>query len=207
MWTGGGGARRGRPLHLPTGCRVTALASDQPRPSWMRRPPLWLAVTLTIAIVIAMATLRLVLFGDKLLPIAYGVPLLVFVWLRHRGLLWFTVASFTVISVVKFFWMLPRSHSAEISAAFRYADFIIIQIDLLIVGSVMHWLVVARERIEQRNAELRLNNAQLESVNRELAGREEEVARQNEELQSQTEELERQSEELRVANAELGRRE
>jgi signal transduction histidine kinase len=171
-----------------------------------RPPPLWLAVVVCVGIVVAMAALRLIAVPHKVLPIAYGVPLLVFVWLRQRALLWFTVAAFSVISLAKFFWMLPAQAPA-IGPTERLLDFLIIELDLFVIAAVMHWLIDARDRIEQRSRELRVGNLQLEAINRELAGREEEVARQNEELHSQTEELERQTEELRVVNEELARRE
>jgi signal transduction histidine kinase len=186
---------------------VEHLEAAAQRPSLWRRPPLWLAVTVAVACILAMALLRLILFPHRVMPIGYGVPLILFVWLRHRGLLWFTAAAFTVISIVKFFVALPTNASASAAAAERMVDFLLVQIDLFLIAAAMHWLIDARDRLEARAAEMRRNNAQLELINRELASREEEVARQNEELQSQTEELERQSEELRVGNAELGRRE
>jgi signal transduction histidine kinase len=192
---------------------VTSRPVDNPEAAtqrlslWRRRPPLWLAVTIAVIAVVVMAVLRLLIFPHKVVPIAYGVPLILFVWLRHRGLLWFTVGAFTVISVIKFFVALPANDPENVSPTLRLVDFLLIQVDLVFIAAAMHWLIDARERLESRAAELKRNNAQLESINRELASREEEVARQNEELQSQTEELERQSEELRVGNAELGRRE
>jgi signal transduction histidine kinase len=193
---------------------VTSLPSEHPettnhpaRSYRRRRPPLWLAVAVSVAAVVGMCILRLVIFPHRLVPIAYGVPLMLFVWLRHRGLLWFTVSAFTVISVIKCFVVLPEDGPERFSLGIRVVDFVMIEVDMLFIAAAMHWLIDARERLEARALELKRGNGQLESINRELATREEEVARQNEELQSQTEELERQSEELRVSNAELGRRE
>ena len=186
---------------------MTSAPSDPPRLSLLRRPPLWVAVVFSIAAITVMAGMRLVMLQDKVLPIAYGVPLVLFVWLRNRRLLWFTVAAFTVISITKFFWVLPVQATGELSFRYHLLDFALIQVDLLGIAAVVHALIDLRARMEARNAELTHNNARLESTNRELAAREEEIARQNEELQSQTEELERQTEELRVANEELTRRE
>lgn len=171
-----------------------------------RPPPLWLAVTVCVGVILAMAALRLVAAPDKVLPIAYGVPLLLFVWLRQWTLLWVTVAAFSVISFVKFFWVLPAG-GAPIDRSEQLLYFLLIELDLVIVAAAMHWLIDARGRIERRMRELRVGNLQLQAINRELAGREEEVARHNEKLHGQTEELERQTEELRVANEELARRE
>jgi signal transduction histidine kinase len=193
---------------------VTLLPADHPDSpnhparSYLRRPPLWLAVTVSVLAIVGMSVLRVGIFPHKVVPIAYGAPLILFVWLRHRGLLWFTVVAFTVLSVVKCFYFLPTGVGPEeVGLPIRLVDFIMVQVDLLFIAAAMHWLIDARDRLEARAAELKRGNAQLEAINRELASREEEVARQNEELQSQTEELERQSEELRVSNAELGRRE
>ena len=56
-----------------------------------RRPPLWVALLCCVAAIVAMGLLRLVVFPHRIIPIAYGLPLILFVWLQHRGLLWFTV--------------------------------------------------------------------------------------------------------------------
>src|SRR5688572_24929137 len=99
-----------------------------------------------------MGGLRLGVYQDKILPIAYGVPLALFVWLRHRGLLWLTVAAFTVVSAAKFFWVLPSRAPGEFSLAFRVFDFVLLQIDLLLIGAVVHALIDLRARMETHNA-------------------------------------------------------
>ena len=178
---------------------------DEP-PSILRRPPAWVAVAVCVGAIVVMAALRLGMFPDRILPIAYGIPVVLFVWLRQRPLLWLAVLAFTAISTVKYFWALPRSGAGYGTGTLLF-NFALTQVDLLVIAAVAHALIVARERLEHRNRELRTSAAQLEAINRELAAREEDVARQNEELQSQTEELERQTEELRVVNEELTRRE
>ncbi len=154
-----------------------------------------------------MALLPLWIFPQKVLPIGYGIPLILLAWVRRRALLWFAVAAFTVITAVKFFVILPPRAGDSLTGGMIPLDFALVQLDLFVIVGAVHALIVARERIEQRNVELKRNNARLASANRELGKREEEVARQNEELQSQTEELERQTEEIRVTNEELTRRE
>jgi PAS domain-containing protein len=170
-------------------------------------PPLWVAVLISVAMIVTMATLRLVVFPQIVLPVGYGVPLAAFVWMRRRGLLWATAAAFAAISLTEIFWTAaahaPPPHTTRM-AAFEFA---LVALDLLLIAGAAHLLIVLRDRLERRNAELRQGNAQLAALNRELAVREEEVGRQNEELQSQTEELERQTEELRLANDELTDRE
>ena len=172
-----------------------------------RRPPTWLAIVVCALAVTLMALLRLGLFPRQILPIAYGIPVVLFVWVGRRGLLWLAVLAFTLISTVKYFWLLPRSGDPAHTAAALAFNFLLTQVDLLVIAAAVHALIAARERIEGHNRELRTGSLQLEAINRELAAREEEVARQNDELQGQAEELERQAEELRVGNGELARRE
>jgi PAS domain S-box-containing protein len=114
--------------------------------------------------------------------------------------MWVSVAAFTVLSFVKNLYVLPNSGSPAPWAKAGGVVFAYVQVDLLVIATVVHVLIGLQRRIAAANAGL------LES-NSDLAAREEEVARQNEELQSQAEELERQSEELRAANEELLRRE
>jgi hypothetical protein len=146
---------------------VTSLSTDHPESlnnparSYLRRPPLWLAITVSVVAIIGMAVLRLVIFPHKVVPIAYGVPLILFVWLRHRGLLWFTVAAFTAISVIKFFFALANENPENITLGIRLFDFILIQIDLIFIGGAMHWLIDARDRL--RPARRSLSGATLSS--------------------------------------------
>ena len=56
-----------------------------PGVSLWRQPPLWLAVTVVAVSIVVMALLRLALFPHKVVPIGYGVPLILFVWLRRSS--------------------------------------------------------------------------------------------------------------------------
>jgi PAS domain S-box-containing protein len=134
-----------------------------------------------------------------LLPIGYGVPVVIVSVFRNRRLLWATVAAFAVLTIIKFTMFFPAGPAPQVVSSERWLISLIL-IDLLIVGALADVWISTQERLQHRNRDL-------ETANSELAAREEEIARQNEELQSQTEELERQSEELRLSNDELLRRE
>ena len=121
---------------------------------------------------------------------------------RSRRILWATVGAFAVLSIIKFYIILPEVPAAVHLSTKQYDSIegLLVLFDLFLVGALVDVWLIARDYLERQNT-------QLESANTDLAAREEEIARQNEELQSQTEELERQSEELRGANEDLAQRE
>jgi PAS domain S-box-containing protein len=160
--------------------------------------PLWLSVTVALVLLGLMAWIRLWVVGDRVVPIGYGVPLIVFIWLKDRRLLWMTAGLFAILTLIKIFVVLPAQPAAV--KAHPEMDAMMIILDLLVITSVVHVLISSRRRLERSNRELN-------GTNEDLMAREEEIARQNEELQNQSEEMERQSEELRVANEELAQRE
>ena len=167
-----------------------------------KSPPAWVGIAVAVALIAAMAVVRLVVAGRFPLPIGYGVPIVLMAFFRSRRLLWLTTAAFAVLCIIKFFFLMPEVPRAVGMSARQY-DWIegcLVLLDLLLVTGLIDLWLVTRQWLERQNSEL-------ESTNLDLAAREEEIARQNEELQSQTEELERQSEELRVTNEELAHRE
>jgi len=166
----------------------------------IRRPPLWANIATAAAFVVLMVVLRLVWWRNFPLPIGYGVPVVLLGLLGSRRILWAVVGTFALMTIIKFFLILPVVPPGMNTRNFDALEGVMVLLDLLLVSAVVDVLLVSRLRIETQIS-------QLEAINIELAAREEEIARQNEELQSQTEELERQSEELRVANEELARRE
>ena len=145
--------------------------------------------------------MRLGLFGHRIMPIAFGMALIVFLWLRDRRLLWITVAIFAATTVFKYaFGPIYTQGGEPAPLSERLFDMALVLLDLFVIAAVVHVLIGAREKLERKHDDLIISNE-------ELAAREEEITRQNEELQSQTEELERQSEELRLTNDELAARE
>jgi PAS domain S-box-containing protein len=175
--------------------RDTALKS-----TW--RLPAWVAGASAAMLVVTMAWLRLGVAGRFMLPIGYGVPIVIVAVFRSRRLLWMTAAAFVFLTVFKFFYMLPANvpQGPALNAHYDWGAGFMVLVDMLLVAGVSHLWIANQDATEKQNAELEAGYA-------ELMAREEEIARQNEELQSQTEELERQSEELRVTNEELASRE
>src|SRR5690349_7698254 len=80
---------------------MTPPAPARPELNAPRRPPAALAWGVCMVAISAMAVFRLVLFRDWLLPVAYGMPLVVNLWLRRRDTLWAMAVSFMVIAWVK----------------------------------------------------------------------------------------------------------
>jgi signal transduction histidine kinase len=167
-----------------------------------KKPPVWVAAGIAALLVALMVALRLFAAGKFTLPVGYGVPIVLLGFFRNRKVLWATVGAFAVLTIVKFFILLPEVPTAVHLSVKEYdaIEGLLVLVDLFLVGVVVDVWMISRDYLERQNA-------QLESGNTDLAAREEEIARQNEELQSQTEELERQSEELRGTNEELAHRE
>ncbi|HEY8667355.1 MAG TPA: ATP-binding protein, partial [Tepidisphaeraceae bacterium] len=163
------------------------------------RPRLAQSLLVAAALVALMAVLRLWWMPEHVLPVAFGLPLLVCIWMRDVRILWGMAAAFFAISAIKFGWLMPQS-SADAGIVYRCIGLGMVLLDILAVSGIVHWLIRLRESLEEKNAELLGHNEQ-------VTERDEEISHQNEELQTQAEELEQQSEELRVTNEELLRRE
>lgn len=167
-------------------------------------PPHAVSLALSVIMVALIAWLRLSVFGKDVFPLSSGVPLLICLWTRDIRSLYGMSTAFTLIAMVKIFWLMDSTPQYErVMLASNLTN-------IWLVAFVLHGIIVARDRIERKNEELAQLNVELESANRELAAsneglaaREEEISRQNEELQSQTEELEQQSEELRQQAEEM----
>src|SRR4051812_34855406 len=165
------------------------------------RPSEGVALLLAVAMIAGAAVLRLVVYNDRLLPFGFGVPLVLFGWLRSRRYLWLTAVAFIAITFVKFLNVLPRHPGhVRLTTTEQVVDTALVTADVLLVALIIHMLIGAREWLVWRNAELA-------AANRDLAAREEEIARGNEALQAQAGQLERQSEALRVTNEDLAARE
>ena len=169
-------------------------------PARRQRPPVAVSLLLTVGMIGLMAWLRLNVYDDRIFPISSGLPLLLCLWTRDRFSLYAMSVAFTVISMMKIFWVMPDEAA--------HADYEVVLVatqfaNIWVVTGVIHAILGARERIEGKNDELARLNLELETSNEELAAREEEITRQNEELQSQTEEMEQQSEELRQQAEEM----
>jgi signal transduction histidine kinase/ActR/RegA family two-component response regulator len=167
----------------------------------IRRPRLWLSLAITLVMVGAMAVLRLVIYRDLLVPLGFGLPLLVVLWTRDRISLWTMAGAFSAITVIKVFRVLPEE--ALDSRLHEWVMLGLMLVNIWAVAVVLHLVLNYRDALERANVELATANDELEASNEELSAREEEISHQNEELQSQTEELEQQSEELQSQTEEL----
>jgi PAS domain S-box-containing protein len=174
---------------LPHSAPARSLPRGRPSPAVA-----WVACATILAVT---AAVRLAWLGNTFLPIAYGMPLVLNLWLRHRPALWAMTAGFLAIAAVKNVVLLPP---AMLDAPHRWEALALIAFDTLVIAAVVDAFLAARLAADRRNAELR-------AANEELAAREEVVARQNEELLSQAGELERQREALRAGTNEVARRE
>ncbi len=165
-----------------------------------KRPSLGVSIAACVALIAAMACIRLFIFTDELVPLAYSLPLLVALWHRNLRLLWLMAGCFLAMFVVKMFWVLPSDtlgrSTRAIFSAMQVAN-------VLVPAATLHVVIVLAERLEHSINQLEAANAELDASNEELAAREEEVNQQNEELQSQAEELEQQTEELSTQTEEL----
>lgn len=66
-----------------------------------RRPSLALAAAVCAVLVALMVVLRLWIYPSRFVPLGYGVPLLAYLWHRHRGLHWGTAAAFGLLVLFK----------------------------------------------------------------------------------------------------------
>ena len=167
---------------------------------------MWLSLTVTTVAVVLVAWLRLIVFPERLVPLSYGLPLLLCLWNRSLFQLYGMAVIFSFMAMGKRLLLIPEDDDA----VFALTALAMQLISIWIVVGVIHALLSARERIMQKNMllsqanlELEASNEELAASNEELATREERIAAQNEELQSQTEELEQQAEELRQQAEEL----
>lgn len=177
------------------------MTSTTELPSPVRTTPFGAWLLLTVLIIGAMAYLRFVLFPDRLVPLSYGVGLLVCLWHRDLRLLYGSAAVFSVLATYKAAFMLAPG--GDYSTGYLASAITMSMLNIWVVAGTVHGLVRLMQRLESKKQRLEAANHELEASNEELAAREEEIAHQNEELQSQTEELEQQAEELRQQTEEM----
>jgi signal transduction histidine kinase/CheY-like chemotaxis protein len=155
--------------------------------------PFWPWLLLCVMLVAFFGYLRLVLFEDRLIPLTYALPLLVCIWSRDLRLLYGMAIAFSALAVVHLF--AHEQYDVLASA--------MILVNVWTVAGVVHALLSALGKLEQKTRLLEASNEELEQNNEELAARDEEISRQNEELQAQSEELEQQNQELQQQSEEL----
>lgn len=181
--------------------RPTAQPAAVRPPAQTPAAPLWAWLLLCGVLVAAMGYLRLGLFPDRMVPLTYGLPLLVCLWNRDLRLLYGMATAFSLMACYKLI-----RHPGGAAAGDLWYDWLatgMMLVNIWTVAGVVHALIVALGRVERKNEELGRANAELEASNNELVARDEEITRQNEELQAQTQELEQQADELRQQTEEM----
>lgn len=166
-------------------------------------PPL-VALTLVIALTLAVAVADVFSPERFAVAIFYCVPIALSAWTRDRRVLWGVVGASLALCGLAVGW---RGAAAGSSPADVWGNRALVAVALVVLAMFVHLWIGGREALVRSRAALDERREALEAGNQELSDREEEIARQNEELQSQSEEIERQSEELRVTNDELANRE
>ncbi len=180
--------------------------------SALGRPPLWLSLPVTCAVIVQMALLRWGYYNDQVVPVAYTIPVLIGLWHKDKAQLWLTALSMLFLSAAKELWFSPAS------VDFKFDNPVMLLLlqwlSVVVVAVAVHMVLHFRQKLEAVNADLGQVNAELQTANEELTAREEEIMRQNEELLAQTSELhgqtqhvQAQSQELLALNHELSARE
>src|ERR1700722_6932822 len=147
-------------------------------------PPLWASLTICTILVLIMGFLRLAVFRNIVLPVGYGVPLVISAWTRSRRLLWGMAIIFLVMTVVRFFFLKgPETAGLEVmNTGPRLLSFGMIFADLGAI-TVLVDVAMRNRRVLEEQAII------LSSRNDELSAQRGEIARQNNELHRQAEEL------------------
>src|SRR6266536_3111984 len=113
-----------------------------PSPARLSQPEsLWISIPIAVGLVAVMAWLRLYLLPHRIIPIGYGVPLVVFIWLRRPRLLWATASCFAVISFIKLLILAPEA-TQGVARHYLVGDFLLLLIDVLVITAVVHAVIV-----------------------------------------------------------------
>lgn len=147
-----------------------------------------------------MGYLRLHVFSDRVIPLTYGLPLLLCLWHRDVRLLWAMAVTFLGMSAYKIFIALPFPDAGELN---RWLRFSMQATNIVIIGGAVHGIIHLTGRLRKKNAELEEANEELATRAEEISQQSEELAQQNEEIQTQSEELTQQNEELQSQAEEL----
>src|SRR5437762_1433159 len=89
------------------------------------RPPFHIALFACVLMVAVMAYLRLAVGGAKVLPIAFGVPLVAAAWFRDRRLVWGMVVAFTGVSIIKYGYQV--GNQIEFAESSRALAFLLVE--------------------------------------------------------------------------------
>lgn len=166
----------------------------------LARPPLFLSTALLALLAALWIYVRLILFGETVLPLTFVLPLLACVWSGRRWHVWTMAAAFTAAAIWKVAWPLPAELLTQPERGIFFGS---ILFNILVGAIVVHALITLRTRIENHIATISTQSAELEAQAEELSQQNEEIRAQAEELTEQNEELEAQAEESARQNEEL----
>jgi signal transduction histidine kinase len=170
-----------------------------------RQFPPQLAGSIAVGLTLVTAAIDLMTPANYLLPILYGVPLVLAATTRSVRFLWVMTAAVIALNFLDYY-VGQRATVAE-DEPVALVNRGLLTLGVLLLTGLLYLQLNAEKILDDHRSSVEKKNAELAALNQEMEQREEEIVRQNEELQSQTEELERQSEELRIANEELANRE
>jgi len=121
---------------------------------------------LVAGIVVALtAYVRLELLPQHILPIAYGVPLLLCLWFNDRRILWAMAMVFAAVTGIKYFLLVDKDQFVN---AHRWLSWSLVMADMLAIAVIVQILILARRTLEQRARDLENNVAALIRLQGEL---------------------------------------
>jgi signal transduction histidine kinase len=99
-----------------------------------------LGLLVAVALISFMAIVRLGWERSTMIPIGFGVPIVIVSYFRSRALLWGTVVAFTIVICIKFFG--PHSKLIQTEPAFTPAESaVLLELDLLLIALMGHiWI-------------------------------------------------------------------
>src|SRR5947199_345553 len=113
-------------------------AGDNLPPLLWRKPSLGVSLLIAAAVLAVVAYVRLVLLPKNVLPIAYGVPLLICIWFRDRRILWGLVAGFMLITFIKYEQF---NNDPNFPGNKRWIGWGVIMLDMLVIATIVHVLI------------------------------------------------------------------
>ncbi len=174
-----------------------------------------LSLLFFVALTALAAWLRLNAYGDRIITLSYGLPLLFCLWYPDRRLLWGLVGVSCLLATWKTFFQTPvigvdvdiSMWVIQLFNTFAIATVVHLVLDFLArLGAQKTLLEKINDKLVAREQEITRQNEELQTQAEELAQQNEEIQQQSEKVQHQSGELQVQSDELHALNIELGKR-
>ncbi len=135
--------------------------------------PAWAPPAASVCVILLAVLVRLGLFHDRMMPIGFGAPLILFGWLRSRRYLHLTAAAFAILTLVKFLFIQPPGSIGMPTESLtrRATDTTLVLLDLLLITIVVDALIVALGHLGRRNTLLTATNEDLAARETEIGAR------------------------------------